>query len=64
MLLGDADLPLAAIREQLASCIDMVVMMGRASEGSRQVVEIANVPDRPTSGWSLDTVFGAEVSRS
>jgi pilus assembly protein CpaF len=64
MLLGDADLPLAAIREQLASCIDMVVMMSRASEGSRRVVEIANVPDRPTSGWSLDTVFGAEGSRS
>jgi pilus assembly protein CpaF len=58
MLLGDADLPLDAIREQLASCIDLVVMMSRGSEGSRRVVEVARVPDRPTNGWSLDTMFG------
>lgn len=58
MLLGDADLPLDAIREQLASCIDLVVMMSRGRGGSRRVVEVASVPDRPTTGWSLDTMFG------
>ncbi len=57
MLLGDADLPLQAIREQLADCIDLVVMMSRGDAGARRVVEIARVPERPTAEWSLEPIF-------
>jgi Flp pilus assembly CpaF family ATPase len=57
MLLGDADLPLAAIREQLASCIDLVVMMDRVDGGHRRVRQIAAVPFEPGDYWSLDTLF-------
>jgi len=57
MLLGDADLPLQAIREQLADCIDLVVMTSRGDAGARRVVEIARVPERPTAEWSLEPIF-------
>ncbi len=60
MLLADADLPLAAIREQLASCIDLVVMMARRPNGRRHVTSISAVPDSPSDGWTLRTMY--EVS--
>lgn len=62
MLLGDADLPLEAVREQLASCIDLIVMTARAVDGSRRVVEIARVPDHPTPGWALESLHCAHES--
>jgi len=40
MLLADADLPLRAIREQLASSIDLVVMMERRPGGEREVSQL------------------------
>jgi len=54
MLTADADLPLQAIRDQLAACIDMVVMMARTADGSRCVVSIDAVPDEPSVGWQLE----------
>lgn len=54
MLTADADLPLSAIREQLAACIDLVVMVRRGPDGSRRVVSIDAVPEHPTKGWKLD----------
>lgn len=57
MLTADVDLPLRAIREQLAACIDLVVMMGRRPDGSRRVTSIAAVPDDPADRWHLDTRY-------
>ncbi len=57
MLLGDADLPLAAIREQLASCIDLVVMMARFPDGKRRVTSISAVPDTPAESWTLRSEY-------
>ena len=45
MLIADVAVPLAAIREQLASCLDLVVMMARGRGGSRRVCEVAAVSD-------------------
>lgn len=53
MLLADAELPLPAIREQLATCVDLVVFMARGDNGARRVQTIHEVPDRPTPGWDL-----------
>lgn len=64
MLMGDADLPLGAVREQLGSCIDLVVMMERSSGGDRRVASVSSVPGVPTDGWMLQPVFEAsEVAR-
>ncbi len=57
MLLGDAELPLMAIREQLASCIDRIVMMGRHRDGRRLVQSIHRVPDEPSTAWTLDCEY-------
>ena len=57
MLLGDAELPLAAIRDQLASCIDLVVHMGRAEGARRRVVEVAEVPSSFSGGWTPEPLF-------
>jgi len=63
MMLGGADLPLRAVREQIASCVDLVVMTARRSNGTRRVDAIAAVPDEPSEGWSLKYLFKAVEPR-
>lgn len=57
MMLGDADLPLPAIRDQLASCIDLVVMVGRGANGDRSVLSIGAVARGEDGGWAPEIVY-------
>lgn len=57
MLLGDADLPLRAVREQLASCIDLVVMMARQPDGARSVCEIASASLDGSGNWQCEASY-------
>lgn len=43
MVLMGADLPLAAIRSQIASAIDIFIHLGRLRDRSRKVLEIEEV---------------------
>lgn len=43
VLLADVGLPLAAVRDHLASAVDLVVHVARDAEGRRRVVEVAEV---------------------
>jgi pilus assembly protein CpaF len=43
VLLADVGLPLAAVREQLASAVDLVVHLSRGPSGERRVVDVAEV---------------------
>ena len=43
MVLMGMDLPLAAIRRQIASGVDLIVHLGRLRDGSRRVLEIAEL---------------------
>jgi pilus assembly protein CpaF len=43
VLMGDVALPLAAVREQVRSAIDLVVQTARRPDGSRRVVAVAEV---------------------
>ena len=43
VLMSGADLPLRAIREQIASAIDLVVYIERLQDGARRVTQIAEV---------------------
>jgi pilus assembly protein CpaF len=46
VLMGDVALPLAAVREQVRSALDLVVQIARRPDGSRRVVAVAEVaPD-------------------
>ncbi len=61
MVLMGADLPLRAVREQIASAIDLVVQVARRPDGSRRVVEVAEVsddPDAPVRTTTLATGNG------
>ncbi|MBC7234990.1 MAG: CpaF family protein, partial [Chloroflexi bacterium] len=43
VLMAGTDMPLRAIREQIASAFDLIVHLARMSDGSRKVVKIAEV---------------------
>ncbi len=43
VLLGGVALPLASVRAQLAAAIDVVVQVGRGADGTRQILEVAEV---------------------
>jgi pilus assembly protein CpaF len=43
VLMAGMDLPLRAIREQIASAINLIVQIGRASDGSRRVLGISEL---------------------
>jgi pilus assembly protein CpaF len=50
VLMGDVDLPLAAVRSQLRSALDLVVQVARRPDGSRRVVAVAEVLPTPPPG--------------
>jgi len=56
VLLGGVDLPLRAIREQVASAVDLIVQLTRGSDGSRFVSSITEVV-----GLEGDVVSTAEL---
>lgn len=43
VLMGDVALPLAAVREQLMSALDLIVAVGRRPDGGRHITQIAQV---------------------
>ena len=62
VLFGEVALPLAAVREQLASSLDLVVQVARVPGGGRAVVEVAEVasPD-DVDGRALRTTTLADA---
>jgi pilus assembly protein CpaF len=42
-LMSDVELPLAALRNQIASAVDVLVQTAREADGSRRVTELAQV---------------------
>ena len=52
-----ADLPLPAIRSQIASAIDILVHLGRLRDKSRRVLEIVEVGDYRDGEIHLNPLF-------
>ena len=50
VLMSEVDLPLAAVREQIAAAIDLVVRVGRDVGGARRVVEIIELVEVGSEG--------------
>jgi len=62
MVLTGADLPLVAVREQIASAVDLVVQVARRADGSRRVVAVAEVdPDPEARPRTRPLVDGDDV---
>ncbi len=58
-LMSDVELPLAALRLQIASGINLIVQVGRYSDGSRKVTHITEVQgyDMQTMKYQLQDIF-------
>jgi pilus assembly protein CpaF len=61
-LMADVGLPLAAIRDQIADAIDLVVRQERAPDGTRHVVEVAEVV-RVAGGPAVRELFTIRAGR-
>lgn len=56
-LMSGLDLPLLAIRNQIASAVDLIVHMDRLTDGTRKVVRIAEVPRMEGDVVTLSDLF-------
>jgi pilus assembly protein CpaF len=57
VLMSGVDLPLRAIREQIASAIDVIVQLGRRPDGQRVVSGISEVQGREGDTITLQEIF-------
>ncbi len=55
-LMSDLALPLAAVRRQLASAVELVVQVARLKDGSRRLTSIAEI-----TGMEGDTILSQEI---
>ncbi len=62
MTLMAADLPLAAIRSQIASAIDILVHLGRMRDKSRKVLEIVEIGEYSDGEIQINQLFRFEES--
>ncbi len=60
VLMAGLELPLKAIREQLASAIDLVVHMGRLRDGTRKVVKVSEVQGMEGESIVMQDLFAFE----
>ncbi len=57
VLMSGVELPLRAIREQLASAVDIIVQLQRRSDGSRVVSQVMEIQGREGDTITLQDVF-------
>ena len=60
MVLMGLELPLAAIRQQIASGIDIIIHLGRLRDRSRRVLEITEILGFENNEIKLNTLFEFE----
>jgi len=57
-LMSGIDMPLLALRSQVASAIEVVVQLGRFNDGSRRVLEVAEVLGLgPGGGYEIRSIY-------
>jgi pilus assembly protein CpaF len=61
VLMAGYDLPLRAIREQIASALDMLIQIERMSDGTRRVVAITEVQRMESDVITLQDLYTFEV---
>jgi pilus assembly protein CpaF len=60
VLMAGMELPLKAIREQLASAIDLIIHMGRLRDGTRKVVKVSEVQGMEGESIVMQDLFNFE----
>lgn len=56
-LMGAANLPIMAVRQQIASAVDVIIHLGRLRDKSRKVLEICEVLNMKEDQIQLNTLF-------
>lgn len=62
MVLGGAEMPLSAIRQMIASALDIIVHVSRLRDGSRKVTEICEVTGVNDGEITLRTLYRFETA--
>ncbi len=57
VLMAGMDLPIRAIREQVASALDLIIQLSRMRDGTRRVVEISEVTGMEGDTITLSTLY-------
>jgi len=60
VLQAESGLPLRAVRQQIASAVDIVVHLGRLRDGSRRVLEISEISGMEGEEIRVDTLYRFE----
>lgn len=63
MVLMGMDMPLDAIRRQIYSAIDFIIHLGRLRDGTRKILEIAELYKNPEQGRELHILYQFEESQ-
>ena len=63
VLMAGYDLPLRAIRQQVASALDMIVHLERLEDGSRRVTAITEVQRMESEVITLQEIFAFKLER-
>jgi pilus assembly protein CpaF len=58
VLSAGLELPLAAVRDQMTSALDLIVQVARVAGGSRRVVDVSEVLDPPAAGARVRRLAG------
>lgn len=57
MVLMGVDIPLAAVRQQVSSAVDIIIHLGRLRDRSRRVLEISEVLDMKNGEMQMQTLY-------
>jgi pilus assembly protein CpaF len=57
MLMAGINLPERALKEQIASALDLIIQLARLSDGSRKLVELAEITGMEGSTITTQTIF-------
>jgi len=60
MLMAGIHLPERALREQIASALDIIVQLSRLSDGSRRLIEFAEITGMEGTTITTQTIFKFE----
>jgi pilus assembly protein CpaF len=63
VLMSGFDLPLRAIRQQVASALDMIVHLERLEDGSRRIVAITEVQRMESEVITLQELFEFKIEK-
>jgi pilus assembly protein CpaF len=62
VLMAGVDLPVRAIREQVAGAVDLIIHQTRLKDGSRRIVAISEVVGMETDVITLQDLFSFDYS--